>query len=514
MATDSLFKLIKTMTTGEKIHFKRSSNKKSEGKNASYLLLFDIMDGLKVYDKKVVEKKLEAKKIKFNYNETKNYLYGLLIDFFEHNNSESTLSLRATRLLKISQIMFEKGLYEDAWEYLKKTKEIAEKYEMYEMLLQIHSHELNLVWDHKENDRLSSVEKIISKKRELINNVSIINQYHEITYLIVLLNAEEASSKDKEILEQAGILYGKMQYLPETKLFYPNFMKHFSSILFFYITQDFAKIKEHCSQIINLCRQNPDMARRFNSHYYSVLEQYLTALHFYNEYVNYNTILEWFYEIRGHLEKHIQPGAALFKETLGLDILITKGEVELANKHLLSAPKNFVPSSNVLIIERQYKLILKYACVSFFSRQFKEAQKYIQKILDEFNLKSETLVQVHYAAKIMQLLITYERNDYMMLNDLIQSTQKYFLRHQKLQELEVIMFNLFRRLLKNELDKLAWEETKDKINVFDPCFLHEYFGFDIISWIDSKIQKRPVEDILKEKALKYYPEIFNVEIEC
>ncbi len=513
MATDSLFRIIKALSTGEKIHFKRSINKKTGDKTPAYLVLFDIIDGMEVYDKAIIKKKLITKKIKVNYNETKSYLENLLIEFIESYNAENGWFLKVTRLIRISLIMKDKGLYEEAWTYLNKAKEIAETYQVPQILLIIQHQEIGLIWDGQEKDRFMLIEKKQAEKNDTINTIQITNQYLDINNLILLLFDEEASSRDKEILSQADNLYKRINDIPETTLVFSRFIKHYSIVLLSNLTHNYKELKNHSKYAIDLCRQNPEMIKRLNTGYSDMLEMYLISLHFFHEYSNYNTILKWHTEFLQHMQEFKKLYPTLFTEIVLLDILITKGEIELAFKTIQKTHRlAFTPHSNVNILVRQYKLILQHAYVWFLYGNYNEANKCIQDILNKFNTATKTNMSIYYSAKMMRLLITYERKDYALLNDLIQSTQKYFLRHQKLYELEVILFNLFRNLLKNEANALIWEDAKKKIELYDSYFLHEYFGFDILAWLESKIQKRSIADLLKEKAKQCYPEIFEVKL--
>lgn len=114
---------------------------------------------------------------------------------------------------------------------------------------------------------------------------------------------------------------------------------------------------------------------------------------------------------------------------------------------------------------------------------------------------------IHSFARILRLISYFELGDEELVEYSIKSTYRFLLKKGTLQRYQRLILDFLRNSkyydtqkkliaafsgLKQEMEKLQSSRYEKR------AFLY----FDIISWLESKIENRKVEDIIKEKMQK------------
>lgn len=107
--------------------------------------------------------------------------------------------------------------------------------------------------------------------------------------------------------------------------------------------------------------------------------------------------------------------------------------------------------------------------------------------------------------RIYNLIVHYELNNEQLLPHLLRSTYRYLLKQEIVYQFEAVMIQFIRKLPKlssSRKIKDAYIELKTTLEKLqqDPFEKQAFELFDIISWLDSKIEKKGFAEIVKEKA--------------
>ncbi|HCW65465.1 MAG TPA: hypothetical protein DG752_12425, partial [Leeuwenhoekiella sp.] len=138
----------------------------------------------------------------------------------------------------------------------------------------------------------------------------------------------------------------------------------------------------------------------------------------------------------------------------------------------------------------------------FGNGQNKKCIEYLGKIINNKSLKMREDLMCF--ARILNLVAHYEAGMDYHLETLLKSTYKFLIKMDDLHEVQKEMIKFLRNLgdifpgeLKNEFKKL-----RSRLEVYedDPYERRAFLYLDILSWLDSRIENRPVADIIKEKA--------------
>ena len=139
----SLIVLINSLTKGEKKKFRMHSLLQDGDKD--YLLLYDCI--LAAPDPLLIKNIYFQKRGKENFEMTSSYLYDLLLNVLVQVRMETSLQAQQLNELQKADILFEKGLFEEAFKLLNKIQLIANKHELRWIHLLALGQELNYISD-------------------------------------------------------------------------------------------------------------------------------------------------------------------------------------------------------------------------------------------------------------------------------------------------------------------------------------------------------------------------------
>ena len=148
-------------------------------------------------------------------------------------------------------------------------------------------------------------------------------------------------------------------------------------------------------------------------------------------------------------------------------------------------------------------LYYKIACLYFGNGDNKNCIAYLKRIISNKKLKMREDLMCF--ARVLSLVAHYEAGMDYHLEVQLKSTYKFLLKMNDLHEVQKEMIKFLRNLgdiyptdLKGEFQKL-YNELKKYEN--HPYEKRAFLYLDILSWLESHLQNKPVGQIIREKAL-------------
>lgn len=171
-AMEALFKLLKTLTKSEKRYFKLHFN----NNDTKYHYLFDKLESLKRLEKKQFAKGImKSKEYSFNYLAVDiNYLYNNLLLSLKSFHQNQTASSRIRNNLDNIEVLFNKGLFEDVYKLVKKTKILVIKYEYFSFIYELSR------WEYKVMGNIGGIDAVL---KAYTKNESIVKRNEEFNRL-------------------------------------------------------------------------------------------------------------------------------------------------------------------------------------------------------------------------------------------------------------------------------------------------------------------------------------------
>ena len=502
---DHLHQLIKSLSKAEKRSFKIYATRNSSG-DAKFIRLFDAIDKAKEYDEEMILSKIKGLK-KSQFSNLKAHLYKQILTSLRLNYMGHNIDIQLREQIDYARILYDKGLYKQSLKILDKAK-----------FLSYHNHRITLTTEILSFEKLIESQYITRSLRnradqlieETEGSVKSVERYHALSnlslrlYGIYIKAGHVRSERDFDITEK--FFEKALSKIDFTDIGFLE--KHYINVSFAWyslIVQDFLMQYRYAQKWVEHFRNNPEMLE---------LEPiwYLKGVH---------VLLEALF-ILGHYEKHEievrklkqfldNPLARTTQnlETLGIQYYYTS----LINTHFISGTFSegllLVPELNKVIEKLEYRIdphrvlifYYKIACLYFATGRFSEAISYLNKIINypDTRLRED----IHCFARILNLISHFELGNESLLDYQVRSTFRFISKMNDLNMVQGEILKFLRNLTSVNAKYLTEKFIALKERLLEiqkmPYQKRAFLYLDIISWLESKIDQKPIQDIIKVK---------------
>ena len=505
-SSQNLFFLIKSLGKIEKRNFKVYA-KYSAGENA--LLYLNLFDFIAKQDQAIESKETyESIGIKANQiSNQKNYLYNQIIKSLQFFNANESPSIQIANLLFLIEFLYNKGLFKQCLKYLTKAKKLAQIHEKYLDLLKILQWERDLIQQEPLSDKtqkkLSDISDAENKTLEFHKNMIVFqNLSHKFNNL---LHNRGLSNKDSEnILNSIELSHPDQALSKRAKFFYFNIHAFYA-----YSKGNLEGTYEHFKNNVNLFRTTLESSEQNLISYIGVLNNFssiCSTLKKYDELLESIQLLKDIFNINGgKISEKIK--ISVFTRAFGQELVYynNTGQINYVSSLLnkiedgLNKYKGKIESRHEVMIN--YHLFLHH----FYKKNYLEAQKWINEVL--YKTSSGKFEELYSIGLIMNIINQYELDNIELLDNMINAAIKHFSNKKDEYNVVPIILRFMRKIgaesTMESTRKAAFIKVKEKIEELlsskKRVALIRYF--DIISWIESKIEKKDFITIVHQKHL-------------
>ncbi|WP_185876792.1 hypothetical protein [Blattabacterium cuenoti] len=507
---DDLLLLIQTLSKSEKRNFKLYSNRIKKNKHAKFMKLFEVMSKINFYDEKKILKSTPINKTQLS--NVKAYLYQQILISLKLKHTKENHDIQIREYLDFSKILYNKGLYIQSLKLLEKSKIIARNYEYNTILLELVEFEKMIESQHITRSIYSKSGELSIESQELIEKIHCNNALSNISlelYGLYLKVGCVKNEKDKVFIE-TYFRTNLPKFDIEKLSFYEKLFLYQAQVWYHYIRQDFIMCYRSSYKWVKLFQNHKKEKKESPVSYLKGYHYLLDSLFFLNHYSKFVDVLNKF-------EKEVKNGEFLINGNTKILIFMYLYTNRI-NKHYMEGSfsegvKKIIPSlfmdlkkiSNRL--DSHYIMVLYYkiACLYFGSGDNENTILYLLKIIE--NKKKDLRKDLQCFARILYLIACYESGLDENMDQKIQSAYRFFVKMGDWYIVQKKIIHFFKNLgkvyphqIKNQFKKL-----KEKlIKYYDhPYEKRTFLYLDIISWLNSKIENKSVEIIIKEKFEKF-----------
>jgi len=506
--TDALFQLIKSLTKAEKRYFKLHINKQIAGEETKFLKLFDLIDKQKDYDEnKILEKEKSIRSQQLS--NLKAHLYKQILQNLRNLNSDEDIVLRIHELIDYSTILYNKCLYDQCVKMLEKARNTAEKYDKNALILEITEFEKRLVTKYIRSnieDKVSQLIKASDQINEKINNINTFSNLTIKLYSFYLKIGFLRNHKDFELVN--SFLYSTLPVFQEDKLSFEEKMYLYNSFVgYYFFIQDFDRGYEYAKKWVTLFDENSELILPKIEMYIRAINNLLVSqskLHIYEEFKSTVQKLEAI-EHLSDLKLTENHRLLLFKysSTHRINRYFMLGEFTEGVQIIPEIAKSLEDYENLL--DTHYIIIFyyKFACMYFGEGNYQQVVFWLNKIINmkDVDLRSD----IHSFARILNLISHYELGNIDLVDYYIRSTYRFLIKKNDLHQFQKIIMKFLRKLSSITRDQLidAFRDLRTQLIPLNDKFYERrpFIYFDFVSWLESKIENRTVQEIIHQKAI-------------
>ena len=504
---DTLFILIKSLSKSEKRQFKLYVGRLGVNTDAKFLALFNLLDKMRAYDEKQILDSGIVKKAQLS--NLKAHLYRQILVSLRLNPVNQNIRVQIREQLDFATILYQKGLYKQSLKILDKAKNFAidneEKnvaYEIVELEKIIETQYITRSIPDRA-DELAVQAKELSEHNVMTSKLSNLSlQLYGMMLKVGYVRNDEDLNSVREYFES---------HLPAYSLedlgFREKLWLYKAHLWYSLLTQDFLAAYKYASKWVDLFYENEEMIH-LNPVFYLKGNHYLLEALFFVKYGSQ------FRDTLERLEKQVSDPkfpqndniaslSFLYINSNRLSLHFLEGTFE-KGLYLVNIIEYGIKKHRDRIDEHHIMLLYyKIACLYFGTGDNKNCILYLKRIISNKNLKMREDLMCF--ARVLSLVAHYEAGMDYHLEVQLKSTYKFLLKMNDLHAVQREMIKFLRNLgdiypgeLRNEFQKLYDELKKYEHHPYEKrAFLY----LDILSWLESHLQNKPVAQIIREKAL-------------
>ena len=506
--SEQLFNLIKALSKGEKRFFKLYVSRLGNVDDKKFIILFDAIEKQSIYNESKI---LERQKLitPQQLPNLKTHLYFQLLKTLRLGNSNSLRSIKVLELIDYARLLYSKCLYKECVKMIDKAKKMAVSYDQSIFLLEILEIEKLVISKTLDVGNEERVEQIITETVKATESIKNINLFSNLSVKLDSFYHQLGFVRSKNGLEKVTQFFNSSlpKYQIKDLSFQEKLYLYKSYVGYCFFIQDFKTGYEYANKWVNLFEEQPEMKFLKPELYIKALNSLLSVQ---NKLYKYQE----FAETLKHLVSIKRDKKITLTENLNLN-LFKAIYIHEINRHFMlgdfkSGTRIVAALENELTkfvtkLDKHSILLLYYkiACLYFGSSNYRTALTWLNKITNEREISLRE--DIHSFARILSLISHYELGNDDLIESYIKSTYRFFIKKGDLSLYQKYILDflkglLMERKIKNIQNRFALLKTQ-MVSLQDNEFEKRAFlYFDIISWLESRIENRSVQEVFKEKA--------------
>jgi len=504
---DDLFQLIKSLGKGEKRNFKLYMQRNSALAELKVVQLFDALDKMDEYD--------EAALLRKNPSISKQQLSNLKASLYRHIltslrliKDPDNIDMQMHEMLDHVRILYNKGLYLQSLHVLDRLKQTARQYYQFTYLEQAIFFEKKIEAMYITRSMEARADMWADESEMWQHRLQTVNKLSNLSlqlYGWYIKHGHARNKSDRDAVEY----YFKSHVPPDSHQltgFYEKLYYYQSFSWLSFILQDYLKYYRYSQRWVDLYHAEPDMIKVETIQYIKGMHNLLGA-----HYDLRNA--EKFYETLQQFEAFYQSPQVLVNENYKIQTFVYL-YISKIHRHYLEGsfteglamvPEIMEQLDNYdLYIDRHRVLVFYYkiACLYFGSGDNEKAVDFLNRII---NLKVDLRIDLQCYSRLLHLIAHYELGNNALIPYLIKSVYRFMTKMENLSHVEIAMLKFLRESLKLSVDEVKPKLRKllGQLKRFEnkATEARAFAYLDVISWLESKLENVPVENIIRQKFL-------------
>jgi hypothetical protein len=507
-SNDPVFQLIKSLTQSEKRHFRLFTNRQGSTEGLKFLQLFDAFDAQEHLDEERVLTQVPTLK-RAQLANLKANLYKQLLASLRLYHAGQNPDIQLHEQLDYARVLYNKGFYQQALRMLAKVKLAAQQAEMPHVALLVIDFEKIIESQYITRSLQGRAESLAA---EATSTAAHLAQQHALSnaslrlYGLYLQAGHARNQADHEKFAQYFHAHLPAQ-LGRSSGFWEKLYYYQAHVWYHTINQNFRACYRYGQKWVDLFEQQPALKESQTMLYIKGLHNVLAALFNMQYYSRFSEVLRTLEDFGANQTRRATPNTEilLFQyiwinriNACFLEARFTEG-VEIIPELL----EQLGQYKAQLDLHRTLVFYYKIACLYFGSGNYKQAIKYLTRIIDHKDLSLREDLQCF--ARILNLVAHYEAGDDAELEHQVRSVYHFLAKMDDQQPMQVEVFRFLRGLghlapsqLRDEFKALKSKLEEIAARPFDR---RPFLYFDIISWLESKISGRSVQEVMQQKFL-------------
>lgn len=491
----SLHELIHSMTKAEKRYFKLYVRRFTSDNQSIYERLFDVLDTTSEYDEQALLEKYADEAFTHRFSIVKNRLYQTVTKSLDAYHSAGNVDIQLKRQIHIVDILYRKGLYNQAVRALRSVKKQAEKHQRVTSLIEISNWEKKLIEDRQyEGLKKGDLKKIRQSDDAL---VSLVREYNELwvvkskIFKTLYQKGKARSAKDmsklRALIKDTPIPNENSPFNTRNRFLY----NHLNSAFYFATGED-EKSYPYLLKNLEIIDSNWS---QYAEEPKVILSTLVNLIHVGEKLENEPLLEEHLTRLQG-LPKKLRRSDEDFKikvftHSTGFELAryLRRKDYPGGFRFVKEIESQLAEYDRLLSDGRKAVFYFNFAVLYYQAGHLNEALKWITQLINFLDI-DETL-DIHCMARIIHLIIHLDLGNESLLPNIQRNTHRFLSKKERVYAFETIFLNFLTQLQKpsrktpdNELYESLFQQLKELRE--DPYERRIFEFFDFLSWAEKK----------------------------
>lgn len=505
--SDSLFQLVKSLTKNEKRYVKLQAARNAGNKETKTIKLLDTLINQEVFnDEEVLRFNNDFNP--FQLSNLKAELYKLILQSLRLYHDGKIVDVKIRQLIDYSQLLYTRCLYHQSYDQLKKAKKLAKKHDNLELMLEISRMEKSITPYVIDSHNQQRVNKIVAEVIEINDRINLINKITNLDAKLNSLYKKVGFIRDKRDHEAVEKYLNKNlpSYNYEDLSYSEKIHLHNLLTGYYFFVQDFENGNTHARKLVGVFEDNPSLILTKSDIYIQSLNKLAISESKLGKFQNFVNAVSKIQELPSF------PGI-MINEDVKSKILKYFYLHEINKFFMLGDFEKGVETIDQIkglddFLDRldQHSAIIFYykiACLHFGNSNFSQSIVWLNKIINLTDVDIRR--DIHCFARILNLVAHYELENMDVIDYYIRSTYRFLAKKYDLRLYQKYILNFLKKLDKSQTEedlRYEFSELKQNLNTLKdrPYERRAFIYFDIISWLESKIERRTIGEVIRQKS--------------
>lgn len=500
---EKLVQLVSTLSKSEKRSFRLFVNRNANNADKLYMQLFDLMSKSSTYSDEVAVGKIDGLK-KSQLSNLKANLYKQLLSCLRLIERNKIGEIQLREQIDFAKILYEKGMYLPCLELLDKAKKQANEMNYETISLSILYFEKRIESQHITGSMSAKAVELSNQSSKLLQQIELTNQLSNASLLLYGRYLQHGYVKSEEEYNELDAFFKNLlPKIGDQQLeFYQQLYLYQSYVWFYNMAQNFANCFKYAQKWVQLFQAYPDKKNSITILYLKGLHNLLNALFMAkkrNKFnAAYNLLVNFDIEKKSNLTRNEISNYYLFYWIHFLNNLFINATYNELEK-LKTLAELLEVNTYFWDLHRLLVFYYKIASVYFAIGDYDTAITYLSKIVNEnyANFRSD----IQSFARILFLICYFDKGEVNLVNYQVKSLYRYLSKMEELGAMQLAIIKFLRRTPKmfpaNMKEEFMLLRNK-LITIYEAPFeKRPFFYLDIIAWLDSKIKKVKLVEILR-----------------
>ncbi len=513
--TDNLFALIKSLTKSEKRQFKIYAGRLGVNTDSKFISLFNTLDKISCYNEAVIYSSTTITKRQLA--NVKRHLYKQILKSLRLNPLQNNVRLQIREQQDNASILYHKGLYNQSLKVLAKAKELALQQEEKNLAYEIVEFEKVIESQYITRSMKSRAQNLVQQAEELSAANTIASQLSNLSLQLYSKFLKTGYVKTRVEAQNIEHFFEKM--LPVYDIdelgFRERMWLYKANLWYGFLQQDFLRCYKYAVRWVDLFFKEPAMISVHPSFFLKGNHYLMECLYMLGRKEKLEESLQQLAFTVGQpyfpINDNTTTLSFLYLHLHKINVCFIDGSFERGIELIPGIEASLVKYGNRIDHHHQMIFNYKFASLYFGIENYSQAIIYLDLIIADNSLSMQE--DLLCFARILNLMAHYEAGIDEHLETDLKRVYKFLIKmnamHKVQQELVVFIRELG-SIYPQDLNR-AFIKLHGRLKKYEnhPYERRAFLYLDIISWLESKIENRPVGAVVRAKYKRKNTAVFK-----